>query len=78
MKKRNRRLGLNRETLHKLNDFVVQAAAGGFTQGTCATYNTHAICGGTCGSANCSLNCPGTDGAQSYCFCPETDTVDFC
>ncbi len=77
MKKRNRKLNLHRETLRQLNGTAIQEVAGG-TQGTCATYNTWAICGQQCGSANCSLNCPGTGGAYSYCFCPETDTVDFC
>ena len=59
MKKRNKKLQLNRETLRNLSGDDLQKVGGA---------------GLRCGSLNCSQICPATN-PGSYCICPFTYSV---
>ena len=60
MKKRNKKLQLNRETLRNLSGDDLQKVGGA---------------GIRCGSNHCSMACPQTTGQQTYCFCPYTISI---
>lgn len=65
MKKRARKLKLQRETLRHLSSSQVEGVAGG-TTGTEET---------NCGSCDCSASCqfPGfTNCQKTFCICPDT------